>query len=128
KEYKSFFESIATIIAGELNTIKSLEEERKRAQALAEIDKAKTVFFSNISHECRTPLTLMIGPLQSLLENESLSDPQDRKNIATAYRNTLRLQKLVNTLLDFSRIEAGKMEARFTSVDIAEYTEDIAST
>lgn len=128
KDYKTFFESVATIIAGELNTIKSLAEERKRAEALAQIDKAKTAFFSNISHEFRTPLTLMIGPLQTLLGRDNGLSQEDRDNLSTAYRNTLRLQKLVNTLLDFSRIEAGKMEAKFQEVNISEYTRDLTSS
>lgn len=127
KDYRSFFESLATIIAGELNTIKSLSEERKRAQALAEIDKAKTTFFNNISHEFRTPLTLMIGPLENVLAKESLNE-EEQEELSTAYRNTLRLQKLVNMLLDFSRIEAGKMEAKFESVDAGKYTADLASS
>ena len=128
KEYRAFFESLSTIIAGELNTIRSLDEERKRTEALAQIDKAKTAFFSNISHEFRTPLTLMLGPLQSVLEENGHLTEHQRENLNTSYRNTLRLQKLVNTLLDFSKIEAGRMEAKPKPVDLSTLTTNIAST
>lgn len=128
KEYQSFFESLAAIISRQLVTISSLVEERKRAKALAEIDKAKTAFFSNISHEFRTPLTLMLSPLESVLASADYLQEQHRNDLQISLRNTLRLQKLVNTLLDFSRIEAGKMKAKFQAVDIGLLTEDIASS
>ena len=126
KDYRTFFESMASIISGELNTIRSLEEQRERAEVLAQLDKAKTAFFSNISHEFRTPLTLMLGPVEAAIEHGGISEDQTQ-NLKTAYRNGLRLQKLVNTLLDFSRIEAGRMEAEFQSVNISGLTRDIAS-
>jgi PAS domain S-box-containing protein len=128
KEYQSFFESIVSMVSRELITIFSLIEERKRAKVLAEIDKAKTIFFSNISHEFRTPLTLMLSPLQSVIEAADYLDGDHKNDLEISLRNTRRLQKLVNTLLDFSRIEAGKMEAKFEVVDIGEHTEDIASS
>ncbi|MEJ1238098.1 ATP-binding protein [Chryseolinea sp. T2] len=127
-DYRAFFDSLANIISGEINTISSLEKERQRAEALAEIDRAKTTFFSNISHEFRTPLTLMLSPLEELIDSsDNLSEAQ-AANLQTSLRNSLRLQKLVNTLLDFSRIEAGKLDAKFERVDIARVTVDLAST
>ncbi|WP_336518047.1 ATP-binding protein [Pollutibacter soli] len=128
KDYKSFFESLSAVVAGELNTIKALEEQTKRAEALAQIDKAKTIFFSNISHEFRTPLTLMLSPLESVLTSATNLEEQQRSNLEISLRNTLRLQKLVNTLLDFSRIEAGKMHAKFEHVDIGKLTKELASS
>jgi signal transduction histidine kinase len=81
------------------------EQERKRAEALAEIDRAKTAFFSNVSHEFRTPLSLILGPLtDALVSGKGLDLPA----IDLAHRNSVRLLKLVNSLLDFSRIEAGR--------------------
>ena len=127
KDYRSFYESIAAVIGGELNTIKSLDEQRDRAEALAQLDKAKTAFFSNISHEFRTPLTLMLAPLQNILEEDDLK-PEVRENISISYRNTLRLQKLVNSLLDFSRVEAGKTDVKFQKVNLAKFTEELASS
>jgi len=87
-----------------------MEAERRRAEALAEIDRGKTQFFSNISHEFRTPLTLMLGPLEEMKrESAGAVDhlPLSRQ-LDLVHRNGLRLLKLVNTLLDFSRIEAGR--------------------
>lgn len=126
KDYKAFYESLATIIGSELNTLQSLTRERERAESLAQLDKAKTIFFNNISHEFRTPLTLMLSPLEKILGAGNLL-PEQMDDLQTFFRNTLRLQKLVNTLLDFSRIEAGKMQAHFQPVNITQVTRDLAS-
>ena len=88
------------------------EEERRRAEALAELDRAKTAFFSNVSHEFRTPLTLMLGPLEDTAGRRERPLPRRRpRTLEVVHRNALRLLKLVNTLLDFSRIEAGRVQA-----------------
>src|SRR5699024_10984987 len=88
---------------------------------------AKTTFFSNISHEFRTPLTLLLGPVEDSL-NDPDTLPENKIRMDVAYRNALRMQKLVNTLLEFSRIEAGRLEGKFTKVDICTLTQDLAST
>ena len=106
----------------------SYEEERKRAEALAELDRAKTQFFSNVSHEFRTPLTLMLGPLEDLLaRGPSAGGPDDHATLAVVHRNGQRLLRLVNTLLDFSRIQAGRNEAVYEPTDLAALTADLAS-
>ena len=76
-------------------------------RCLPEMDRAKTLFFSNVSHEFRTPLTLMLGPLERL----SKTDDERGALAKTARRNALRLLKLVNTLLEFARLEAGRTDA-----------------
>ena len=125
--YQGFLNLATSQIASAIANAQAYEAERQRAEALAEIDRAKTVFFSNISHEFRTPLTLMIGPLQGVLDsNESLSDTA-REQLTVAHRNSLRLLKLVNSLLDFSRIEAGRVQASYEPVDLATLTRDLAS-
>ncbi len=101
------------------------EEERRRSEALAELDRAKTTFFSNVSHEFRTPLTLMLGPIEDALA-EPL-EPLQRQRLEVLQRNALRLQKLVNSLLDFSRIEAGRIQARYEATDLARLTAELAS-
>src|SRR5262249_78509 len=96
-EYLSFFELTVGHIGTAISNARALQEERKRAEALAEIDRAKTAFFSNVSHEFRTPLTLMLGPLEETLADTSLSsDVHERLDVA--HRNSIRLLKLVNTL------------------------------
>ena len=124
--YKDFIELVRTQVATAIANARAYEEERRRVEALAEIDRAKIAFFSNVSHEFRTPLTLMLGPLEDILAQNSLSQ-NDRERLDLTHRNALRQLKLVNTLLDFSRIEAGRMEASYEPVDLAAYTMDLAS-
>ncbi|MEH1841862.1 MAG: ATP-binding protein [Nostoc sp.] len=104
------------------------EQERQRAETLAELDRAKTQFFSNVSHEFRTPLTLSLAPLSDALSDSANPLTQEqRERLELAHRNSLRLLKLVNILLDFSRIEAGRMEAVYEPTDLALYTTELAS-
>lgn len=126
--YQGFIDLVASQIAASIANAQAYEEERKRAEALAEIDRAKTVFFSNVSHEFRTPLTLMLAPTEDALNDpdEPLSATQQVR-IQMVQRNGMRLLKLVNTLLDFSRIEAGRVEASYEPTDLAAFTTDLAS-
>jgi signal transduction histidine kinase len=126
EQYCSFLEVMTTQIATAIANARAYEEERKRAEALAEIDRAKTLFFSNVSHEFRTPLTLMLGPVEDALRNETMP-PGEREQLDVVHRNGLRLLKLVNTLLDFSRIEAGRAQASYKSTDLAALTAELAS-
>jgi signal transduction histidine kinase len=125
-DYSSFFDLIGGHLATVIATARAHEEERKRAEALAEIDRLKTAFFSNVSHEFRTPLTLMLGPLEDALAAGGLS-PEAHEGLEVAHRNSLRLLKLVNTLLDFSRIEAGRIQAVYEPVDLTALTANLAS-
>ena len=129
--YRGFLELAAAQVASAVATARAYEEERKRAEALAAIDRAKTLFFSNVSHEFRTPLTLMLGPLEELkgeLGGAGASvSASPHQQIDLAYRNGLRLLKLVNTLLDFSRIEAGRVQAVYEPTDLASATTELAS-
>jgi signal transduction histidine kinase len=127
--YRSFYELLTGQLSVSLRNAFAYEEERRRAEALAEVDRAKTAFFSNVSHEFRTPLTLMLGPLEEVLAdaNTSLS-PGHKVHITTAYQNALRLLKLVNTLLDFSRIEANRAQAFYTPVDLSTMTSQLTNS
>ena len=127
EKYLGFCSLITDQILSGFADVHILEEERKRAAALAEIDRAKTAFFSNISHEFRTPLTLLLGPIEEAMQNPAL-DAGHKAELDIAYRNALRMQKLVNTLLEFSRIEAERVDGKFTRVDIFRLTQDLAST
>ncbi|MBD2040472.1 PAS domain S-box protein [Microcoleus sp. FACHB-672] len=128
EDYRNFFELAAGHIATAIANARAYEEERKRSEALAEIDRAKTAFFSNVSHEFRTPLTLLLGPVEDILADpeDSLS-PRYREQLETVHRNSLRLLKLVNTLLDFSRLEAGRVQAVYQPTDLATFTAELAS-
>ena len=126
--YRHFVRRIAEQIAIGLASARAYEQERQRAEALAEIDRAKTAFFSNVSHEFRTPLALMLGPLEEVLpEARERLGPERHEQLVTVRRNALRLLKLVNTLLDFSRIEAGRVQAVYEPTDLAVFTSEIAS-
>jgi len=121
-DYRHFLGMVASQIAIALSNARAYRSEARRAEALAELDRAKTEFSNNVSHEFRTPLTLMLGPL----EEERRAQP-DNTNLDVAHRNSLRLLKLVNILLDFSRIEAGRTEARYQPTDLAAYSAELAS-
>ena len=126
ENYRGFLGLVAGQIAAALANAQAYEEEKRRAEVLSELDRAKTTFFSNVSHEFRTPLTLMLGPLEDLLAS---SDPSDkaRPQLELAHRNGMRLLRLVNSLLDFSRIEAGRMRASFEPTDLSTFSAEIAS-
>jgi PAS domain S-box-containing protein len=129
ENYRGFLGLVTGQIAAAIANAQAYEEERRRAEALAELDRAKTTFFSNVSHEFRTPLTLMLGPVEDALNDLSSAalPPVQRNRIETAHRNSLRLLKLVNSLLDFSRIEAGRVEASFEPTELAKLTAELAS-
>jgi PAS domain S-box-containing protein len=126
-DYKGFMNLLAGHIATAVGNARAYEQEKKRAEALAELDRAKTAFFSNVSHEFRTPLTLMLGPLEDCLAMREALPTQDRERLEMAQRNGLRLLKLVNTLLDFSRIEAGRSHVTYEPTDLALMTAELAS-
>ncbi len=145
-DYSGFFGLVAGHVATAVSNARAHEEERRRTEALAELDRAKTAFFSNVSHEFRTPLTLMLGTLEELLARSGEPDSMPEsphpgttqgaasgrstflESLAVAHRNSLRLLKLVNSLLDFSRIEAGRVTARYQPTDLGTLTAELASS
>jgi signal transduction histidine kinase/DNA-binding response OmpR family regulator len=125
--YRGFLGLVAGQIAAAAASGDAYAEERRRSEALADLDRAKTAFFSNISHEFRTPLTLMLGPLEDALSSSETIEGL-KAHVELAHRNGARLLRLVNSLLDFSRIEAGRVQARFEPTDFAQFTTDVASS
>jgi signal transduction histidine kinase len=125
--YREFIERVATVIAGAIGRAQAMEHERRRVAAMAELDRAKTEFFSNVSHEFRTPVALILGPIEETLENPALA-PEVRDALVLARRNALRLSKLVNSLLDFSRIEAGRVQTSYEPTDLAQFTSELAGS
>jgi signal transduction histidine kinase len=124
EQYRSFLELVANQIASAISGARSYEEERKRAEALAAIDRAKTLFFSNVSHEFRTPLSLILGPVSNAI---SAGSDLTGAQLDLVHRNSLRLLRLVNSLLDFSRIEAGREQASYVATDLSSLTAELAS-
>ena len=128
EDYRNFLDLVAGQVSTALSNGLAYEEEKRRVQSLADLDRAKTEFFSNVSHEFRTPLTLMLGPAEDLLnESGSALSSIDRDRVALLHRNSLRLMKLVNTLLDFSRLESGRTSVSYEPIDLAGYTRELAS-
>jgi len=128
-DYHSFLELIAIQVGNAIQQARAAEEERLHAEMLAELDRTKTQFFSNVSHEFRTPLTLLLGPMEDALRDSAAPlPPAQRARMELMRRNGLRLQKLVNTLLEFSRVQAGRAQANFTPTDLAALTADLASS
>lgn len=125
--YGTFLDLASAQISIVIANARTYEIERKRNEALAEIDRVKTVFFSNISHELRTPLTLILGPLEDILAHQDSFEQSHHARLELMHRNALRLLKLVNALLDFSRIEAGRIEASFEPVDLGQLVGDLTS-
>jgi PAS domain S-box-containing protein len=126
--YRGFLDLVAEHIATAIAGARAFEDERRRAEALVQLDRAKVTFFSNVSHEFRTPLTLMLSPLEEMLAKPEHELSPDGRALATvAHRNSLRLLKLVNTLLDFSRNEAGRIQALYEPTDLARLTAELSS-
>jgi signal transduction histidine kinase/DNA-binding response OmpR family regulator/anti-sigma regulatory factor (Ser/Thr protein kinase) len=125
--YRDFLDLAVAQIARAVANVRAYEQERARAAELAALDQAKTNFFSNVSHEFRTPLTLILGPLEDLLDDAELPG-EFRERLRPMQRNGLRLLKLVNTVLDFSRLESGRMRAVYRPTNLADYTARLAST
>ncbi|MBB3752360.1 PAS domain S-box-containing protein [Mycolicibacterium sp. BK634] len=126
-EYRGFISLVAGHIATGISSARSFRQQQLRAEELAELDRAKTTFFSNISHEFRTPITLILGPVAELRAHSPGLDEHAHQELDVIQRNGLRLAKLVNTLLDFSRIEANRVQAHYEPVDLAEVTAELAS-
>jgi signal transduction histidine kinase/DNA-binding response OmpR family regulator len=126
-QYRGFCQLLADQLSSALASAVSYEQQRERADAFAELDRAKTAFLANVSHEFRTPLTLLLGPLEDAL-SEAGPDGLHAPQLRTARRNAGRLLRLVDALIDFSRIEAGRVAAQLVCTDVGALTAHIASS
>ena len=126
-QYVGFCQLLADQLSSAMASAVSYEQQRERGDALAELNRAKTAFLTNVSHEFRTPLTLLLGPLDDAL-SESSPDSAIEQQLSIARRNAGRLQRLVDSLLDFSRIEAGRATANLLCTDVGALTSHIASS
>ncbi|WP_375757566.1 ATP-binding protein [Corallococcus exercitus] len=127
-EYRGFLELVAGALATAASSARARQEALERMEKLAALDRAKTAFFSNVSHEFRTPLTLMLGPVEDALSDSAEPlGPRQAERLSLVQRNASRLLKLVNTLLDFTRTEAGRVRAAFQPTDLSAFTAELVS-
>ena len=126
EDYRTFLELVAGQVATAVGNARAFEAERRRAEALAELDRAKTAFFSDVSHELRTPLTLLLGPIRDVLSDADALPLAARDQLTLAMRNGQRLQRLVNDLMDFASIEAGRAVAVRVQTDLPAFTAELA--
>ncbi len=108
---------------GQLKTAQNLAFEKREARRLKEVDELKDRFFSNITHEFRTPLTLIITPLEKLEQDPSLSAPAISA-VKTAQRNSKQLLKLINEFLDFSKLNDGQLKLKLSTGELDLFTAD----
>lgn len=115
-------------LAPEVEELKRRETELAQLnQRLQDLDRAKVEFFTNVSREFRTPLSLLLGPLQDILDSPgSALAPASRGVLEVAQRNALRLLQLVDTLTDLSRVEGGRAGASPEPADLAAFTAELA--
>ena len=122
--------SIISVQASQLIKNLQLQEEtfqkRKETEKLLELDRIKTEFFTNISHEFRTPLTLIIGPLEKLMDNDQMESVQREYNLI--HKNAKKLLSLINQLLDLSSIDAGKMKLEVENFDFINFIKGILAS
>ncbi|MFQ5651430.1 MAG: two-component regulator propeller domain-containing protein [bacterium] len=124
--YSLYLLAVVTLLYGlrryEMNRLQlknRLQMERVDGEKLRELDQLKTRFFANISHEFRTPLTLIVGPLQQLMDK--VPDEESQRMLGMMQRNTRRLLQLINQLLDLSKLDAGKMELYLRQGDLVSF-------
>ncbi len=100
-------------------------ETRKQKEVLNE---KKFQFFTNISHEFRTPLTLIMNPLEDILQNNNLSFPEIIKTkLKTVHKNTDRLHRLINELLDFRKLELDKVRVKASRINLVQFIKSVVS-
>ncbi|KAG8830151.1 hypothetical protein FRC17_005343 [Serendipita sp. 399] len=124
-DYSKWIDVLRSSLGSYMTGCISREEEVKRAENLSQLDAAKTALFSNASHELRTPLTLIAGPVTECLHE--IKDPVLQKKLMMVSKNIDRLARLVDSLMDFSRLEAGRLEGRYSPVLFGPYVADLAS-
>jgi signal transduction histidine kinase len=126
QSYRRFIEMVGLGLGRSVAAARAREGERARLRSLAALEQAKTTLFSNAAHELRTPLALILGPLERALDRPGFP-PAAREEIDVARRGATRMLKIVNGLLDFSRIEAGENTGYFQPTDLAQLTRDVAA-
>ncbi|MDA8282902.1 MAG: ATP-binding protein [Actinomycetota bacterium] len=124
--YRSFLEQVGDQVGASVLAARRRRADRNRLVALAALDREKTEFFAGVSHELRTPLTLTLGSIEELLDAAWALRPEHLEAARLAHRNALRLLKLVDTLLEFTHLEARRAAPELVDVDLAAITADVA--
>ena len=106
-----------------LYTLWRRKKQRKEEKKDAELKELRLGLFTNLTHEIRTPLTLVMGPLRTLRETEQ--DPVQKDTYNLMYRNCLRINRLVNQLMDLRKVDAGQMPMHFRRTDLVFFIQDI---
>ena len=123
-EYDSWLQVIRAHLTSAHASVKAAQAEAQRIEDAAKMDRAKTAWFKGAAHDLRGPLTLIGGPIGELLEDPRLT-PGQYQSLSTAKRNVDRLTRVINALLDFSRVEAGNMEAKFVPLDLGAFVVEL---
>ncbi len=123
--YTTFVTLVTRQLTALLADVRVTSAERARATALAELDRDKSAFFANVSHEFRTPITVALAATDEL--SRSALSAEQAGHVDAVKRAADRLNRLVETLLDFARAEAGALTPVLESVDVAETTRDVVS-
>ncbi|WP_017984523.1 SpoIIE family protein phosphatase [Amycolatopsis methanolica] len=128
-DYRAFLELLGGQVSSLITDALAYEGERRRSEALAELDRAKSEFFANVSHEFRIPLTLITGPAEdALAATAEPLPPGQRERLELVHRNAGRLRRLVNDLLDFAKLEAGRLQPDSAPHDLAALTTEVAES
>ena len=117
---------IILYIRWRMRTKKAMAIDKFKALQLKELNDYKLQFFTNIAHEFRTPLTLILGPVTSLLSKST--EEGDTKQLKTIYSNSLRLQKLIEELIQFRKIESGKDTLEISFLDLIPFTQEVVES
>jgi PAS domain S-box-containing protein len=128
-DFRGYLDLATAQINRAIGDAQAYQAQRARAEALAQLDRAKNEFFANVSHEFRTPLTLILGPAEDSLNDADEPLPHaQRERLAVIRRNAERLRHLVDDLLDFARIEAGRRQPELEHVDLAAATRELVTS
>ncbi len=126
ERYRDFVELVAGQVTSGVLDARAAEADRQRAEALADLDRARRRFFADASHELRTPLTLVAGPVDDLLADDTPDPVRWRAELQVVARNTRRLKRVVDDLLEVSRLQAGEVDRHREVVDLARVTAEVA--
>ena len=125
-EFADYLELAAALIGAGLSGLRELALERQHSETLRELDAAKSAFLANVSHELRTPLSLISAPLQEVLSDDAVAGTA-RDRLVLVRGNVVRLRRMVDAMLDFSRMEAGRIVPNLTEVDVAALLRSLAA-